>query len=115
MYGAEKQALAAMGDYRGAMLGGSAAGMEAKRMPEVLHELDRLEKALTALDGTAREMQARLEGITRPPEPMPATTAANQIGPVGPSTGVGMRVHHFAEQVDEVTDRLQNVLRRLEV
>jgi hypothetical protein len=113
MYGADKQTMTY--DPNGGMRGaGVVLGMEnAKRVPELPHEMDRLERAIAALQDTAGELQSRLDALTRPPEPMPTT--ANQIGPVGPSTGVGMRLHGFTERIDDVTSRLQSLLRRLEV
>lgn len=93
----------------------SAAGYgDAQRQAEIPHQSQRLDKALAYVDESLRELLTRIECVVRPRAPEPAMQGA-QIGPVGPSTGFGMELGGYAKRAEELGERIQDYLRRLEV
>lgn len=112
MYGQDK--VIGDGYARGAMLGGGQQSAQEARQAEIPAQAGRLDRALSVHEDTVRELLNRLETLVRPPVPEP-TTAGNQIAPAPPMTAVGMQLHEFGNRLGNLTDRLQDVLRRLEV
>jgi hypothetical protein len=110
MHGSDK---AASQRYEGhAALAGNMASVEGKRVPEVVEQIQRLEKSLAFVDESTRELMGRLQTITRPPGP---ETPPQAIGPAGPSTELAAQLHTAQRRASDIGDRLQDVLRRLEL
>jgi hypothetical protein len=91
----------------------SYGAAEAPRQPELAEQVNRLEKALCFAEESLSELGARLSGVLRPPAPEPVA-AGNQLTAVGPSTHYGGQVHDFVRRTNNVGERAQDLLRRLE-
>jgi hypothetical protein len=110
---------AQMGQDYGAALG--AAYQQAEKCPasapasrEVPEQMERLDKALYFAQESLQELLARLDPLTRPNAP---ETTANGCG-VAPSpvaTSYGGQLFGFGSRAGNLGERIQDLLRRLEV
>ena len=98
-----------------AQMAGSIGGEATpKRMPELPAQVDNLERGINFVEESLNELAARIEGVLRPAMPEPAGSA-QQIQPAPPSSGYASTIHGQAGRVTRLGDRLQDMLRRLEV
>lgn len=101
----------AQASAKSAYIGGT---VEPQREAELPKEFERLNKALGFVDHSLNELFQRLEGkVVRPPVPSPA--GAEKLASVGPSTGYGQEIHGYSRRADDIGERIQDLLRRLEV
>jgi hypothetical protein len=108
-----------MGEARMQGAGGSVGGVVnamdvGKRMPELPAQVDNLERGINYLEESLNELSNRLEGVVRPVVPEPAS-GTQQMQAVPPSSGYASTIHGQAGRVTRLTDRMQDLLRRLEV
>lgn len=101
--------------YRGETNSG-IAGAAGERSLEVPAELSRLEKAVEFATGSLAELCSRLEGkVARGSDPQPAQTTGSGLVSVGPSTMFGQEVRGNSSRIEGLGERIQDLLRRLEV
>lgn len=100
----------------GSMLGAAAgyASDSAKRMGELPGAIDLMERNLCILQDAMNNLDGRLEGVLRPSDPMPASPP-EQIRAASPMSGYASTVHAQAQRLAVLTERVQDLLRRLEV
>lgn len=84
-----------------------------KRIPELPAAMDNMERAANFLHDSINELSARLDGVLRPATPEP--TNPQQIGIAPPSSGYASTIHGQAARVTMIAERVQDLLRRLEV
>lgn len=84
---------------------------------QVPAQLERLGKAVEMASHSLHELCNRLDGkVARGSDPQPAgTTAGDGSISRGPSTMFGQEVLGCASRVESMADRIQDMLRRLEV
>ena len=118
MYGNDNYqgAAAAAGQINMAGRNGAMIGLKEQepRQAEVPAQLQKLEKALAYCEDSVRELLNRLEPLVRPMTPEPATSG-NQLTAVGPSTNIGAELQQIGGRTYLLAERVQDVLRRLEV
>jgi hypothetical protein len=120
MYGRNQimGAAAQTGQDYGSALGMSYQQTDKCNMPvavsrEVPEQMERLDKALQFAQESLQELIARLDPITRP---NPPETCANAAGvSAGPCTQHGGQLWGFGSRAGNLGERIQDLLRRLEV
>jgi hypothetical protein len=95
----------------------AAAAMAAQQSPperthEVPDELDRMERALGQLESSVFALDARLAPVARPPAPSDANGTLCAANPI---TGYAASMRIQSERVQSLSNRLADLLYRLEV
>lgn len=83
-----------------------------QRVPELIEQALRMEKALTFAEDSLRELDSRLCAVLRP-QPPETNGAVGQIA--GPSTHYGQQMCAFGSRAGLIGERIQDMLRRLEI
>lgn len=104
-------------DPQRAYVAAQNAGMLGEKVAvsrEVPDQMERLDKAVCYAEESLRELVSRLEYVLRPSAP---EVTANQCSttPGGPMTPHGGHLFHLGTRVGDLGQRMQDVLRRLEV
>jgi hypothetical protein len=87
---------------------------DAVRQLELPAELEKMAKVIEFLDHGLNELSQRMEGkVLRPSVPEPAP--GNQIAAVGPSTFYGQELHSSNRRINNMAERIQDLIRRLEI
>jgi hypothetical protein len=113
MYGRDQQMLGAINSAT--MAATSYGDAVAKQQPEIPEQIGRLSSAIESAHDCLRELAGRLESVTRPLPPEPAGSAANKLASVGPSTSCGAHLYANVTRVQDLSEHLRDLLRRLEV
>jgi hypothetical protein len=94
----------------GAML----AGAIPKGQPEIVAQTSRLTRNTEVLGKALEELGQRLVGLLRPEGPQPAPGHTNAIG-AGTSTAMGTRLAETNSVLEQLGQRLDSIIARLEV
>jgi hypothetical protein len=100
----------------GAALGATnaiGAADACKREVDIPLQMVRLSSALDHAQDTVNELANRMEPLVRPSPP--ETAGNDKVGHAIPSTQLGGELYGYALRVSKLTDRLQDLLRRLEL
>lgn len=101
----------AIGNSAGAQV---MAQDEAARKPELATQIDRLEQALAFAHESVERLRDRLDnGSLRPDSP--SSTGENPLASAPPSSGYASTVYGIVERTSMLSDKVLNLLRRLEV
>lgn len=102
----------------GGFIGGADAAMrqlaEKVSKPELAIQLDRLEQALAFAHESVDKLRDRLDnGCMRPDAP--ATSGEAKLASASPSSGYAGTVYSMVDRTAMLSDKVLNLLRRLEV
>ena len=91
-----------------------SATQEAARSPEVIAELEALNKTAAELDAVTDHLLGRLAGVVRSTPPEPASTGSNQLR-ASNATALGASIYEIRQRVQSSSQRLSEIAARLEI
>lgn len=98
----------------GAALGGYASDANQQRSAELPAAVEMMERGLCYLEESVSELAARLMGVLQPPVPEPASPEQIRGGGT-PASGYASTIHAQGMRLAVLRERVQDLLRRLEV
>lgn len=97
----------------GTMSGGNAV----KRMGEIPAKLNELDNMAARLDDVSIQLVSSLSGVVRsePAAPAPVGTKPGPVGRMTPGTDVGCSLDSICNRIEDVIERIESALGRLEL